>query len=248
MHHGKPKPRSLAYLRDAITRTKRAWPHSRRLVVLLKAAAELDDADAADYLGMYYRDGLRDRRGRTILRRSALTSLRYYRRGARLGNSDAMIGLGNALASGRKSRRLVAEGMAWYLKAYRRGNVLGASCLAAVYRDLGMHAKAVAWFRRGAKAGDDDDLLELACAQLYGLGTRRNVAAAMRNLRRVARPSAYATQFSQETAMIMMARVLEEGWLARRNHKRACVWLRRAEKLGSRAAGGFLEDLDEPRG
>jgi uncharacterized protein len=228
---------------------KRTWK-SRKLVALLRQAAHRGDADAMNDLGALLRDGLTDRHGRTIVKRDVQGSIRYFRRAAELGDRYAMEALATALASGREgpgkiATPAVAEALQWYRKAMR----LGGDCfnLAVTYQNCGEYRKAVAWFRRSASEGSLEALLSLARAELYGVGTRRNVAGGMAKLRRVAlaKWKAPVCQLDREAAMLLLAEALQHGWLAPRDYRGSLTWLRRAAKVGSAAASGLLRDLGE---
>jgi TPR repeat protein len=131
-----------------------------------------------------------------------------------------------------------------YRRAFRLGDTTAAFNLACRYRARGHYRDAVRWFRKGAAAGDIDALYEVGVAELYGVGTPRNSAAAFRKLTRVAhtkgrrRPPSWL----QCKAMVEMARALEEGWLVRRDLHAARRWLLRAARLRSRVAAAMLHD------
>ena len=109
------------------------------------------------------------------------------------------------------------------------------------------HEAAVRIFRSLAKSSSFavEASLELAKAQLFGLGTKRDVGGAIKKLRFVARSTRPVTQFSRETAMVMLADLHLHGWAVRRDYRAAVRWLRRAEAIGSASAQGLLIDLGE---
>ncbi len=110
--------------------------------------------------------------------------------------------------------------------------------------NLGKHRAAVQRFRAVARGRDfaPEAQLELAKAELHGLGTRRDVPAAMKKLEAVARARGVC-QFDNESAMLLLAQLYLHGWLVRRDYRKAVSWLRRAARLGSAAAWGLLLDL-----
>jgi TPR repeat protein len=132
-----------------------------------------------------------------------------------------------------------------YKQAFRLGNTTAAFNLAVTYQNLGRYRNAVGWFRRALAAGDPSAILELAKAELFGLGTRRNVAAAISKLRRVARGGAFTAPLERTEAMLIIADALRNGWLVRRDYPQALGWLRKAARLGSDAAKGLLAE-EEP--
>ena len=251
-------PRTRArVLEDLKRRREVAWKRCtwRRFFDLLRQAAALRDPEALFELGTFYRDGLCDRRGRAILRPSAVVSARLFRRAAELGDTDGMDALASYLsepwmsASGRppRSRSRLVEAFRWYHQALARGRLETASNLAVNYQNLGHHRQAVHWFRRAAAAGDESALFDLAKAELYGLGCRRNVTAALEKLRRVGdERNSGVSPFEAECAMVLMGKLLMEGWLVKRDYRAGLYWLRRAAAWGSAAAAGLLNDLNEP--
>ncbi len=209
---------------------------SREAVSLLLQAAAFDDASALSDLGMLYRDGVVDSRGKAILRPDQARSVKCFRRAAELGNSSAMVDVGHSLRG--------RAGLRWYRRAFRFGDSRAASSIAVTYQDLGRPADAVRWFRRAVATGETACLLELAQAELFGIGTKRNVPAAIRKLQTLAK-GGWISQLSQETAMRWLAEIYSQGWLVCRNWKLARRWLAKASKLGSAAASGLLQDLGE---
>jgi TPR repeat protein len=81
------------------------------------------------------------------------------------------------------------------------------------------------------RAGDPTALRELAYADLYGIGTRRNVRAAFVKLRRLARQRLGWNDALRIDAMCLMAEVLMTGWPVPRDHTQGVAWLRRAAKV-----------------
>lgn len=232
-HSGEgPVPRSnakrirLAALKKRIAKLQKRTGQARQLLTLLRQAAALDDVEALEHLGMLLRDGVADKRGRRILTRNDKASIRCYRRAAELGSSSAMDALATGLmrryeGGGKRPDRslpAVSEALRWHRKAVG----LGGDCynLAVAYQNLGQHKKAVAWFRKNAAAGQIDALLALAKAELHGIGTRRNVPAALEKLRHVCEANgASVCQFDQEEAARVVAQVLYDGWLVPRDYR-----------------------------
>ena len=87
------------------------------------------------------------------------------------------------------------------------GDSIAMSNIAAGYRILGRRSLAFRWWKRGADAGDGDDLLEVAYCYHHGLGVRRNAAAAARAYAGAIGSTAI-TQFAREEAMYHLAVLL----------------------------------------
>lgn len=110
------------------------------------------------------------------------------------------------------------------------------------FQNRGDYAAAVRLYRRAAKAGDDSALLELARAELYGLGTRRNTKSAIRRLERVAvsKVTYWPPHWMQSDAMLVLADIFMTGWPVKRDYNKGRRWVRRAAKLGSARAKAML--------
>jgi TPR repeat protein len=133
-----------------------------------------------------------------------------------------------------------------YRRAFRLGDVAAGFNLGCTYQNVGEYRAAVKWFRRALAAGDLGALQPLARAELYGLGTRRNVGAAIAKLTRIARyrrAPLWLSVSERVEAMLVLADALSSGWPVRRNNPEAVRWWRRAAALGSHAAQGKLDDL-----
>lgn len=83
--------------------------------------------------------------------------------------------------------------------------------------------------RRGC--GAPTASLEVARAELYGLGTRRNARSALARLERLARQRLGWNNWLRIEAMNLMADALMNGWLVRRDFARGEAWLRQASTL-----------------
>jgi len=218
-----------------------AW--TREHVQFLQAAAKRNVAAALAQLGQLHLEGLRSADGKVLLRRDSRTALRYLERGAALGDRDAMCSLADVLTSQGNARN-IKRAVTLYQRAFRAGNTTAAYNLAITYKRLGRDREALRWFTRAHRGGDPSALFQIARAELYGIGTKRNPATALAKLRKVA---ASRTQYWPRStgenveAMLLMAEVLIEGWLCPRNFKEGIRWLRRAESWNSAAAKGLLE-------
>jgi TPR repeat protein len=119
-------------------------------------------------------------------------------------------------------------------KQLRRGSPIAANNVAATYRELGDPRLAFQWWQRTAGPQDGDAWLEVGYCRQYGVGTRRNPAAAIRAYRR-AIASAHTTEYGCEEAQYHLAVALVDRGVARS--------FREVERLLSLAA----QDGDYPR-
>jgi TPR repeat protein len=215
----------------------------REVLEQLQARAATGDCDALLDLAICCRDGLRDSKGAFVVEADRKGSLDWSRAGAVLGDPRAMVVLADALTQGAASEKNVAEATRWYRRAFELGSTTGAFNLGCTLQNLGRHTEAVRWFRKALDAGDLSALVPLAQAELHGVGTRRDVAAAMKKLTQIAKGGAFFCQFDREQAMLTLSETLRLGLLVPRDYAGALVWLRRAAELGSAAARGLLADL-----
>jgi TPR repeat protein len=220
--------------------------HTRASISKLLDAARRDQSWALVNLGGLYQDGIVDPRGRTILRRNDREAARCLERAAELGDMDGIVGLADLLSADRNGRGL-ARAVSLYRRAYGRGDHTAAFNLACTYQNLGRFRDAVTWFRRALEAGDPDASMELARAELNGLGTRRNVRSAFARLRAIANgpTNRWPPNGDRIEAILVMADALVTGWPVRRNYNEGLRWLRRARSLGSKVAAAMLEDRGE---
>ena len=212
---------------------KKAWSgYTRARVEELREAAAADERGALVELACLYNDGeARDADGRLVVKRDRARARRYYARAAELGDPAAMTAMADNLTPRRHDARALAQAEKLYRRAFRLGYETAADNLAATYQNLGRYHDAVRWYRRAEPAGSPTASLELARAELYGAGTRRNVRGAFARLKRLARQRLGWNNWLRIEAMRLMADALMNGWLARRDYSRGEAWLRQAAKL-----------------
>ena len=216
--------------------------YSRAGTAALRAAADAGMPEAMSELGAYLEDGVRGPGGRVLVRRDRLRAAQYEARLVKLGDRDATRGKADRLT---RSPRTRVAGIRLYRRAYRLGSHTAAFHLAIAYRNLGDQRAAVRWFRRAVAAGDPSASMEVARAELYGLGTRRDVPAAFAKLRAIAAAPTIMRprNIDRIRALLLMADALEWGWLARIDYPASQRLLRRAARLGSTVAKQLLVDM-----
>ena len=119
-------------------------------------------------------------------------------------------------------------------KQLRLGSPTAANNIAATYRELGNPRLAFHWWRRTAGPHDDDAWLEVGYCLQYGVGIRRNAAAAIRAYRR-AIACDHTTEYGCEEVQYHLAVALLDRGLQRSR--------REVERLLNLAG----EDGDYPR-
>jgi len=215
---------------------KKAWSaYTQARVEVLHKAAAADDRDALVELAGLYDDGsARDADRKLVVKRNRARARMYYARAAELGDPAAITVMADNLTPRGHNTRALSQAEKLYRRAFRLGYETAAENLAATYQNLGRYRDAVSWYRRAAAAGSPTAPLELARAELYGTGTRRNVRAAFVRLERLARQRLGWNNWLRVEAMQLMADALMNGWLARRDYTRGEAWLRQAAKLDPR--------------
>jgi uncharacterized protein len=158
-----------------MAKSKTRWPSTRDDVAALERAAATDDADALVTLAVLYEDGdARDASGKLLARRDRARARKYYERAADLGSPAAITVIADGLTKKGHGAKALAEAERLYRRAFRLGYDTAAENLAATYQNFGRYHDAVRWYRRAEAAGSPTAPLELARAELYGTGTRRD--------------------------------------------------------------------------
>ena len=213
------------------------WPRTHADVERLRVAASVDERAALVTLAVLYDEGTaRDRSGHFLVRRDRRRARTYWKRAARLGDPAAITVLADDLTRSAHRPKALAQAERLYRRAFRLGYATAAENLAVTYRNLGRHRDAVRWYRRAEAAGSETAAVEVARAELYGLGTRRNARAAFARLEPLARKRLGWNNWLRVEAMQLMADALSNGWLVPRDPARADAWLRRAAKLDPSSA------------
>lgn len=194
-----------------------------RRVARLRCDVLSGSTSAMDDLSLLFRDGVRDRKGRVVVRRNLRESFRLLRRAAVLGDASAAFSLGYAYDRGLGTPRDTGKALWWYRRAAREGYGIAASNIATIYRDQGKPRLAFRWWMRAFRLGDGDAAVDVGYCYQYGIGTRRNEESA-RSQYKKAMTSRHITAWDQEEAMYHLAVChLDEG-----RRSRAVVLLDRA--------------------
>lgn len=215
-----------------MAKNKGWWPSTREEIDALREAAARADREAITTLAMLYDERTaRDATGKRLVKRDRRRAAAYWARAAELGDPSAITVMADNLTPPGHSRRALAQAEKLYRQAFRLGYNTAAENLAVTYRRLGRYRDAVRWYRRAEAAGSPTASLEIARAELYGLGTRRNGRRAFVRLERIARQRLGWNNWLRVEAMQVMADALMNGWLVERDYPRGEAWLRRAAEL-----------------
>ncbi len=98
--------------------------------------------------------------------------MRMFLSAAKLGDEEAQVAVGYYYAYGISNKANVDEALRWWRRAYRQGSWAAAFNLGMFFRDARQWSKAVRWFERAVKAGDEDGLIEIAKIHLRYAGDR----------------------------------------------------------------------------
>src|SRR5438445_4257477 len=103
----------------------------------------------------------------------------------------------------------------------RIGDSTASNNIAATYRELGNFRRAFHWWRRTAESPHNGDAwLEVGYCLHYGIGTRRDRAAAIRAYGRAIK-TYYTTEYDREEAQYHLAVALLDGGATRYRRKAA---------------------------
>ena len=186
-------------------------PNWGRVIAGLRRDVAAGNAAAMTELAITINDGIRDAKGRILVRRNAPYGFRLLRRAVKSGDENAAGSLGYAYDIGQGTKRNVAQAIRWYRQAARSGDSTATSNLATVYRDAGKAALAFQWWKRAVDMRDGDAAVDVGYCYQYGIGTRKNTPNAKRMFRR-AIASRDITQYGREAAMYHLAlQFIDEG-------------------------------------
>jgi len=178
-------------------------------------------------LALNLADGIQDRNGRSLVRRSAAYAVHLLRRAAAKGDPTAAGSLGYAYDVGQGIRRDTALALMWYRRAAQMGNTTAVTNIATVYRDQGNLRLAHRWLLRAKTMGDGDAAVTAGYGYLYAIGVRRDLRSA-RRMFRYALLARDTSPYGREEALYNLAIAhIDSG-----NRRRAIPLLNQANKDG----------------
>ena len=74
---------------------------------------------------------------------------------AKAGDRDSQLNTGYFYDKGIGVKRDLRKALRWYLTAYRRGDASAANNIGTIWRDRKEHRKALWWFKRAVKLGNE---------------------------------------------------------------------------------------------
>jgi TPR repeat protein len=90
------------------------------------------------------------------------SALRLFLAAVKAGDRGSLVNVGYFYDIGIGVRPNRSKALYWYQRAYRRGEGAAAANIGTIWRDAQEFTRAVAWFKRAVKLGDDDANLEIA--------------------------------------------------------------------------------------
>jgi hypothetical protein len=176
----------------------------RRYLALLTRAVRAGDAEALVDFAVLQQEGYRDERGRVLVRANPKAAARVFLEAASAGTRSAFHSLGYCFDVGVGVRRNSRLAMRWYLRAWRNRGETAAANIATMYRDRGLLARAVTWWKKAMEAGVHEEAVEVGYCYQYGIGVRRNAGKAIACFRMAIR-SRNIIAFSREAALYHLA-------------------------------------------
>jgi TPR repeat protein len=133
-------------------------------------------------------------------------AFRLYLAGAKIGDKSCQLNLGHCYDAGSGVRKNRSAAFYWYRRLYRRGDACAANNIGTIWRDEGQPKRALSWFKKSVRLGDDEAHLEIA---KHHLQNEHDPAKAMPHLQKVCRSNC-VTEASQETAAKLLKQAKRE--------------------------------------
>src|SRR5258708_2232825 len=90
------------------------------------------------------------------------SAFRLYLAAAKAGDTSCQVNVGNFYDAGTGVRRNRLAALYWYKRAYRRGVSCAASNIGVMWRNDKNPKRALEWFQKAARLGDEEPNLEIA--------------------------------------------------------------------------------------
>ena len=147
-------------------------------------------------------DELFVRADREVDRGRFKAAFRLFLAGAKMGDIGCQLNLGNFYADGQGVGRNLSAALKWYKLAYRRGNASAARNIGVTWRDEKKHRRALVWFKKAVRLGDEGANLEIA---KHYMANDKNPARAISYLEKVCR-SNRVSEAGMEQARALLRR------------------------------------------
>ena len=134
------------------------------------------------------------------------SAFRLFLAAAKAGDSSCQVNLANLYDDGKGVRRNRSAALYWYKRAYRRGVSIAAHNLGVMWRNEKKHSRALEWFRKAVRLGDDEANLEIA---KHYLEVEQSPERAIPHLRKV-RASSCVSEAGLEEANALLSRATKQ--------------------------------------
>jgi TPR repeat protein len=130
-------------------------------------------------------------------------AFRLFLAAASAGHKGSQVNVGYCYDTGCGTRRNRSAALYWYNRAYRRGDASAAHNIGTIWRQEQKTLRALKWFQRAVKLGDDDSNLEIAKHYLVNGNDSRS---AVSYLKKVCR-SNRVTEASVKEAKLLLKKI-----------------------------------------
>jgi TPR repeat protein len=127
-------------------------------------------------------------------------AFRLYLAAAKAGDTGCQLNLGNFYDAGTGVRRNRAAALYWYKRAYRRGVSSAAHNIGILWRSEKNLDRALRWFKKAVRLGDDESNLEIA---KHYLRNERNPRKAIPHLERVCKSKRVTEAGAEEATKLL---------------------------------------------
>jgi TPR repeat protein len=168
---------------------------------MAKSQSRSKHSQKPDAEGLFIQAAKREERGELRL------AFRLYLAAARAGDTSSQLNVGNFYDAGTGVRRNRLAALYWYKRAYRRGVSAAANNIGIMWRNEKKLERALEWFQKAVRLGDEEANLEIAKHYLLN---RRNPGKAIRHLEKV-RQSNCATEAGVEEATKLLQQIRKQS-------------------------------------
>jgi TPR repeat protein len=128
------------------------------------------------------------------------SAFRLYLAAAKAGDTGCQLNVANFYDAGTGVRRNRVAALYWYKRAYRRGYSCAASNIGIMWRNENQPRRALKWFEKAVRLGDDEANLEIA---KYYLQSEQNPLKAIGHLEKVCQSKCVTEAGAVEAARLL---------------------------------------------
>ncbi len=128
------------------------------------------------------------------------SAFRLYLAAAKAGDTGCQVNVGNFYDAGTGVRRDRTAALYWYKRAYRRGYSCAASNIGIMWRTENQPRRALKWFEKAVRLGDDEANLEIA---KYYLRNEHNPLKAIGHLQKVCQSRCVTESGAEEATRLL---------------------------------------------